>query len=268
MAWEAHQEPVLARSTIAGSGVLGDRVVLVVWNVHKKTDSVFQRELRGLLDATEADVALFQEFVLPRPERLDVLLQRRAWALSANLRAGAPPAETGVFTAAASLSRAEAFLSSDREPLFGTRKACLATFHAFGADTLLALNLHALNFSFSLDGYRRQLQAVAVFAASHRGPVVVGGDFNTWNARRLRLADSVLAGASLVRLDFGAHERNKRKSFGKALDHVYYDPRFLRPDAKSIDVPHRYRSSDHVPLVVGFERVRQAPPQRAGEPGE
>lgn len=245
-----------------------DRVVLVVWNIHKQTDSVFHREFGALLDSSGADLALLQEFSLPRPERLDTLLRKRAWALSANLRVGSPPAETGVLTAATSLLRAEALLSEDGEPLLGTRKASLATFHASGADTLLALNLHALNFSFSLDGYRRQLRAVAALAAAHRGPVVVGGDFNTWSARRQSLSDSVFAAASLVRLDFGTHEGRKRKAFGHALDHVYYDPAFLRPDSASIQVASRYRSSDHAPLVVGFARVRDSACQRARVSGE
>lgn len=256
LAWETHQVPKLSRSAPVVSVGLPERFVLVVWNVHKRTDSVFFAELADLVDSTQADLIMLQEFTSSHPERAAASLKERPWALSANLRTGSHHAETGIYTASMSLLGSEAFLSQGKEPLLGTRKPTLATYHTMGSDTLLAINLHALNFSLSLDGFRQQMGCVAELAAAHGGPVVAAGDFNTWSATRQRVADSILGSASLVRLDFRAGEKRKRRAFGHALDHVYYGPGFLRPDTAAIDAPARYRSSDHTPLVAGFVRIR------------
>lgn len=253
-AWETVREPLLVRSARGDSAVLPERFRVVVWNVHKRTDSVFLGELSRLVDS--ADIVVLQEFALPAPGALAAALGGRPWALSANLLAGSPPAVTGVLTSSSSLRRSLALLSDASEPFLGTRKPALASYHASGADTLLVLNLHALNFHASLDGFRRQVASLADLAGSHPGPVVAAGDFNTWSRARLRTADSILRHASLVRLDFGPGESSKRRAFGHALDHVYYGPRCLRPVATAMSVPTRFRSSDHVPLVATFERIR------------
>lgn len=254
-AWEALVAPAAASSARLGSSELPGRFSVVSWNVHKETDSVFTSELGALLDSTRADLALLQECVHLRGGRFDSALEGRAWALSANLRTGASKAATGVLTASSSLQGFEAMLSRGGEPLVGTRKPMLATLHRAAGGPLLAINLHALNFSPGIDGFRQQLVDVAKVVASHAGPVLVAGDFNTWSARRLRVADSVMGAVSLVRLDFGGAERDKRRAFGHPLDQIYYDPRRLRPVPGASGVPLRFRSSDHPPLVAGFEIV-------------
>ena len=45
-------------------------------------------------------------------------------------------------------------------------------------------NLHAINFALGTDAYRAQLDAIATELSHHRGPIVVAGDFNTWNDER------------------------------------------------------------------------------------
>ena len=259
-AWDALVAPAAASSAQLGVSELPGRFSVVSWNVHKETDSVFTSELGALLDSTSADLVLLQECVHPGGSRLDSALEGRAWALSANLRTGASEAATGVLTASSSLQGFEAMLSRGGEPLLGTRKPMLATLHRAAGGPLLAINLHALNFSLGVNGFRQQLGDVAKVAASHAGPVLVAGDFNTWSARRLRVADSVLGAASLVRLDFGDAERDKRRAFGRPLDQIYYDPRRLRPVPGASGVPLRFRSSDHPPLVAGFEMVRDQRP--------
>lgn len=254
-AWEALVAPEAASSARLGASELPRRFSVVSWNVHKETDSVFASELGALLDSARADLVLLQECVHPGGERFDAALEGRAWALSANLRTGASKAATGVLTASSSLQGFDAMLSRGREPLLGTRKPTLATLHRAAGGPLLAINLHALNFSPGMDGFRQQLGGAAKAGASHAGPVLVAGDFNTWSVRRLRVADSVLGAASLVRLDFGDAERDKRRAFGHPLDQIYYDPRRLRPVPGASGVPLRFRSSDHPPLVAGFEIV-------------
>ena len=227
---------------------------LVVWNVHKRTDSVFLAELGSLLDSSRADIAMFQEVAIPSdPQAFDRALRGRSWSISANLRRSDPPQEIGVATASRSPAiGSEAMLSRSGEPLAGTRKAALATRHAFGDRTLTAVNLHALNFSPTLDGFRHQLLEIASRLRGADGPRVVAGDFNTWRPGKLALADSILGSIGLERLDFGNQESGKKRFLGNALDHVYYTPAHLVADSASIRVHSRFKSSDHAPLEVVF----------------
>jgi endonuclease/exonuclease/phosphatase (EEP) superfamily protein YafD len=252
--WEARTAPHLEMSGPTRTAVLEPRIRIVSWNVHKRTDPVFLSELSRLLDSVGADIVLLQECASRDPQPFAIALAGRSWALSSNLRTGSPPVETGVATASRSIHRSRALLSEGAEPVVGSRKAALATWHPSATDTLLAINLHALNFSLRLDNFRQQLGEIGRLATQHAGPVVVAGDFNTWRTGRLRVADSLLAKAGLVRLDFGAAEARKRRAFGHALDHVYYSPTFLRPDPAGCAVPTGYRTSDHFPLIATFDR--------------
>ncbi len=254
-AWEARTTPHLEVSGPARTEILESRIRIVSWNVHKRSDSVFLSELAHLVDSVAADIVLLQEFTSRDPQHFAAALGGRPWALSSNLRTGSPPVETGVSTASRSIHRSQGLLSEGAEPVVGSRKAALATWHPSSADTLLAINLHALNFSIRLDNFRQQLGEVQRLAAHHAGPVVVAGDFNTWREARLRTTDSLLGKAGLVRLDFGAAEAGKRRAFGHALDHVYYSPRFLRPDPSGCAVPTGYRTSDHFALIASFDRI-------------
>lgn len=254
-ALESRSRPHLDVFGPPSSTVLESRIRIVSWNVHKRTDSVFRSELARLVDSAAPDIVLLQEFAARDRPGLLTALGGRPWSLSSNLRTGSPPVETGVATASRSILRSRALLSEGAEPVLGSRKAALATWHPGRADTLLAINLHALNFSLGLVPFRRQLGEIAGVAARHVGPVVVAGDFNTWREGRRRSADSLLAAAGLVRLDFGRAEADKRHAFGSALDHVYYSPRYLRPLPRECDVPARFRTSDHTPLIATFDRI-------------
>lgn len=254
-ALEARGRPHLDVFGPPPSTTLESRIRIVSWNVHKRTDSVFRDELSRLVDSAAPDIVLLQEFAARDRPRLLTALQGRPWSLSSNLRIGSPPVETGVATASRSIHRSRALLSKGAEPVVRSRKATLATWHPGRGDTLLAINLHALNFSLRLDDFRQQLEDVRFLASRHTGPVVVAGDFNTWRKGRLRTADSLLEEAGLVRLDFGTAEAGKRRAFGSALDHVYYSPRHLRPLSRECDVPSRFRTSDHLPLIATFDRI-------------
>lgn len=251
----AHRSPHLAAGRPATTAPpLGSPLRIVVWNVHKQTDSVFFAELGSLLDSSRADIAMLQEVAIPSdPEAFDRALSGRSWSLSANLRRSDPGQQIGVATASrVPAVGSEALLSASGEPLAGTRKAALATRYALGDRTLTVVNIHALNFSPSLDGFRHQLLDVASMLRDTGAPSIVAGDFNTWRTGKLALADSIMGSIGLKRLDFGNHEPDKKRVFGNALDHVYYTPSHLVPDPASLRVHTRFTSSDHVPLEAAF----------------
>ncbi|HNY30299.1 MAG TPA: endonuclease/exonuclease/phosphatase family protein [Fibrobacteria bacterium] len=231
---------------------LPGRFTMVVWNVHKEADPGFLSDLGSLVGTSGADLVLLQEArVDSDPSALQSALGDRIWHLSANL--AGTKVQYGVLTASSGLPlEATALLSQAGEPIALTRKASLVTRYRIASETLCVANVHALNFSPLLSGFRGQLSDLVERMRAHAGPLIVAGDFNTWNARKQSLADSILGSLGLVRLDFGVQSARRASRFGHALDHVYFHPQYLEVDTAGVQVRDSISSSDHVPLVVPF----------------
>lgn len=126
------------------------------------------------------------------------------------------------------------------EPWLGTPKAATVTEHALDGreDRLLAINLHAINFTFGLDDLREQLRPLSTLLANHQGPAILAGDFNTWSASRQQVIDQLLSGHGLSPVSFEPDLRTT--AFGRALDHIYV--RGLKAESAEV-IP--VTSSDH-----------------------
>ena len=107
------------------------------------------------------------------------------------------------------------------EPWLGTPKAATVTEHALAGreDRLLAINLHAINFTFGVDDLREQLRPLSTLLANHQGPAILAGDFNTWSGTRQQLVDQLLSEHGLNPVSFEPDLRTR--AFGRALDHIY-----------------------------------------------
>jgi endonuclease/exonuclease/phosphatase (EEP) superfamily protein YafD len=251
----ALKAPHLVESPLPATGsILGPRIQVLSWNVHKETETDFVDDLERLIDAGNIDIVLLQEAGVAE-DSSPVLrtLRDRHWALSANLADRAKRMRFGVLVASrARPIETRALLSQGVEPILGTAKPALLTRYAIGSDTLTVVNIHALNFSPRLDGFRQQISQIAGALGNTTGPVLVGGDFNSWSARKSFLVDSILGESGLVAVDFGEQGSKRTTAFGRPLDHIYYTPRFLTIDTTRIHVHDSIRSSDHVPIEVGF----------------
>ena len=53
--------------------------------------------------------------------------------------------------------------------------------------TLAVVNIHGLNFTFGLAHFRAQIDDVRRVVESHRWPLIVGGDLNTWRPGRSKI---------------------------------------------------------------------------------
>ncbi|MBK8804352.1 MAG: endonuclease/exonuclease/phosphatase family protein [Fibrobacteres bacterium] len=232
------------------------RFTLVSWNTHKEINAGFLSDLGSLVGASRADLVLLQEArVDSNPSALQSALSDRIWHLSANLAGNG--VQYGVLTASSALPlEATPLLSKAGEPIARTRKASLVTRYRIAHDTLCVANVHALNFSPLLSGFRGQLSDLCDRLRAHSGPLIVAGDFNTWSDRKQNLSDSILGSLGLVRFGFGDQSARRTSRFGHALDHVYFHPAYLEVDSASVQVRDSIASSDHVPLVVPF-RLRR-----------
>jgi endonuclease/exonuclease/phosphatase (EEP) superfamily protein YafD len=165
---------------------------------------------------------------------------------SANLARG--KTHYGVLTASSAKSgESIAGLSEGRELYFTTRKPYLLnTLPLPNGQTLLCLNLHAINFRENAQ-YTRELRELTTHLASHRGPMILSGDFNSWNPVRQKRLETLRRQLSLESVPF---EREKLKSFGKyPLDFIFYRALTL----KRFDVLELSEYSDHNPLLAEFE---------------
>ena len=217
---------------------------LLNWNVHKQADPGWETDLAEF--AAPSDVVLLQEAVL-QPRLLRILDGAGLrWVMASSFLAGTE--EFGVLTA----TRVAPIASCTQratEPLIRIPKSSVISWlpiakTAAGArETLAIVNVHAINFELVLSGYRAQMEALADTLDGHRGPIIFGGDFNTWSdARDAVLHETVTRlGLTEVRL------RVDRRAvfFGRHLDHIFVRGLEL-VDLDAIQVT----SSDHNPVAV------------------
>ena len=156
--------------------------------------------------------------------------------------------DTGVLTLARTPHLVHCHLLA-MEPWLRTPKATSVTLYPLaGSDaSLLTVNLHAVNFSFGVKEYRAQLEAAAELMRAHEGPVIFGGDLNTWSDRRQATLEALTDELKLTAVTFSPDHRTS--SFGLPLDHLYVRGlTWLSSETVQVE------TSDHNPLIVTLQR--------------
>jgi endonuclease/exonuclease/phosphatase (EEP) superfamily protein YafD len=158
----------------------------------------------------------------------------------------------GVLTASrVESSYAQAYLSQGRESLLGPHKSLLVTEHTFrDGEKLLILNVHAINFREN-QRFNRELERFLELLEGYEGPMIVAGDFNTWNKKRMRKLHELREKLGLKMVDF-THDYPVKSFMGNHLDFVFY--RGVEVENFGVDKLHGL--SDHNPLSVRFKRVQ------------
>lgn len=213
---------------------------MVNWNIQKGGDPDWTDDLSMLTN--ETDLMIFQE----------AALEMDAWEIVAadHYRSFAPGYRTrgtaGLVTGVMTLSAAEPLTSCSLvsfEPWLRTPKATMITEYGL-TDTdqsLLVVNIHAINFTFSNKDFREQVRRALSVISEHPGPVLLSGDFNTWHWRQWKILGEMANSHGLRTLNYD--EDHRKRVFGQPLDHIYV--RGLRViDATSF----RVDSSDHNPM--------------------
>lgn len=226
---------------------LGPEINVLVWNILKARRTNWVRDFKELL--VDKQLVLLQEAVLNAPS--DYLFQndeRMKWVMARSFRHRTTHVEHGVKTGCVVAAvDSHFYLSPHAEPVSQTQKILLSTKHRIGEgrDQLLVINMHAINFV-GVKKYLNQLDQLTVALADHTGPVILAGDFNTWNPARL---GHFLQVAETANLSEAFMQRQTRLAhMNQHLDHVFYRGLSL----KSIDSLQQYQSSDHAPIVASF----------------
>lgn len=210
------------------------------WNIHKQADPGWLRDLGTF--SQRSDLVLLQEAVLdPSIQRL-IDGAGLDWIMASSF--GYSGFDVGVLTASRVRPVGTCTVRAI-EPLLRIPKSAIISWFALqgGTHTLAVANVHAINFSLALRGYREQLGAIADALAGHDGPIILAGDFNTWSAAREAALRAVVARLDLT--EVALPENARTRFLGREVDHIYV--RGLAAVAASAIA---VTSSDHNPVLA------------------
>jgi endonuclease/exonuclease/phosphatase (EEP) superfamily protein YafD len=215
---------------------------LVSWNARKNKHGDWQRDLESL--TRDMDLVLVQEASL-RQDSVTVLDNSRYWSFAPGYRSRG--AVSGVLTMSSSKPISQCNFVSV-EPILRTPKATSITEYGLTStdQTLVVVNIHAVNFSMGLGAFQEQFNLVRQVLATHDGPIILSGDFNTWRKKRAAVVDELAASLGLTALGFSQDERVK--VFGNYLDHIYARGLLLNDSRTEV-----VNSSDHNALSVTLQ---------------
>ena len=210
---------------------------LVNWNVHKGQDKGWQEDLAKL--SKQADFVLLQEATEHQ-----------------NLSTFSTALFVSSFSFKDLLSGVKTFTKTQpewycaggvAEPLIQIPKvASVMSFPLEKGDSLLLINVHLINFEWGISAYQTQLEQLFSFVENHQGPIIMSGDFNAWNERRLNLVNNMMQKYGLNAVTLSQDERVR--FLGYPLDYIF--TRGVKVVSAKSEV---VTSSDHNPLLVEFE---------------
>jgi endonuclease/exonuclease/phosphatase (EEP) superfamily protein YafD len=215
---------------------------VLVWNIYKQNRATWQSELDKF--SQDAQLVLLQE--------ASMTLSLKEW-ISQKQWGGTQADAFRVFGESAgvlNLGRQMPVLAcayTELEPWLRLPKSAIyALYRLSDGQTLAVVNLHAVNFTYGTQEYTNQLEALLVQLKTHQGPLIVGGDFNSWSQARM---DTLTAALNRVGLKEVLFEPDHRVQFvtGLVLDHLFYRGlTLLNAKAPVTD------ASDHNPLLASF----------------
>ena len=220
-------------------GLNTDEIRVVSWNMQKKSIPNWRADYSRLTDGR--DLILIQEASL-RVDTVGDLPAAPHWSFAPGYRTD--DSISGVLTLSSIQPLARCSFVNI-EPFLRTPKATSITQFALQDhdETLLVVNVHAVNFSLGLGSYKRQFAQIIDVLEGHQGPIILSGDLNTWRAGRTQTIDAMAEELKLVAIEFS--DDNRTRFFGSPLDHIYV--RGLSATSSDSSV---VTSSDHNPLTV------------------
>jgi endonuclease/exonuclease/phosphatase (EEP) superfamily protein YafD len=230
------------------SRFLPETFSILCWNVYKKNskDLRFRPFLAEFIEKKEIDLLLFQEANFR--DNVPFTIKNFAFDAAANLEF------MGEFYGVLSASRVEstdakAYLSEGRESLIGPHKSLLLSTYPFeDGSQLLILNVHAINFREN-QGYYKELERFLELMQTYEGPMIIAGDFNSWNKNRIQKLHETREKLGLQAVPF--KQIDQVKSFmGNHLDFIFY----RGVELVDFAVYQDHSLSDHNPLFARFRK--------------
>ncbi|HHS99733.1 MAG TPA: endonuclease/exonuclease/phosphatase family protein [Thiomicrospira sp.] len=224
--------------------VLPDCFTLLTWNLQKVDFSHYiHRPIESLLSIKNAHLLSFQEAAIQHQ-------QNRFFNLPFLM---APNIQTkkqlyGVLTASQFKQSAhQQCLTKNKELGWMTHKTALITHHPLSnGQTLTHVNIHAINFVPN-QIFKTELRLLWNNILHTEGPLIVSGDFNTWNKARLAI---LLIATKRLNLSMVSYPDNSAiKTLNRQpLDYIFYRGIHLQ-DSLALSIPE---ISDHNSIIASF----------------
>ncbi len=224
---------------------LSEQFSLLVWNIHKENQQLaFQDKLTEILHKRPSDFILFQETKYPKSS--PYTFENYSYAIASNIETSKNI--FGVLTAAkVAFIKINSNLTTLRELGIATRKSLLISQHQLSNGKILHMvNLHAINFV-SLKSFTLELEKIKIELLQYSGAMIIGGDFNNWSTKRVKVLEAFQKELSLEKADVDEYHHIKHV-FSKPLDHIFYRGVKLIK-AEAIDTK---KISDHNPIYASF----------------
>jgi endonuclease/exonuclease/phosphatase (EEP) superfamily protein YafD len=218
------------------------------WNIRKGKTKGWDADFHTLCRST--DILILQEAYLSA--NLKKILQQEdlQWDLVAAY--AYQKIEAGVLTASKVAPNLACSLR-DKEPITRIPKSILITRYPISGKhrELLVANFHGINFTMGYTAFQEQCDRLESIMATHKGPMIVSGDFNTWSRNRMSRVDAMAKRLNLSPVPF--NENLKSTFFGQYVDHVYYRELEMKSATALI-----VATSDHNPLTVVFKLAEES----------
>lgn len=231
-----------------------DKITLLNWNIQKKNENeVFINELKEFIEDRNPSIILLQECRFKQGLEELLHLEHCGFIFAPNFIDIFKNHHSGVLTASKYKHKCATVVKSHAfEPIIKVPKIFLSAKYDIEptGTELLVLNIHAINFV-GFWKFISQIQQLEYAIKTHNGPVLLSGDFNTWNRRRTHVLDKILINAGMKKVEFEDTHKKNIKSFlyNNPLDHIFVKGMEVINEPQSI----KTKSSDHNPLIVEFK---------------
>ncbi|MGL5335050.1 MAG: endonuclease/exonuclease/phosphatase family protein [Enterovibrio sp.] len=216
-------------------------LTVAVWNIYKQNNAGWDTQLTALQQSS--DLVLLQE--AKSNKKLVTLFKNQEWNTQQTHAFSVFENIYGVLNAS-QYTPLKTCVYKEKEPFLRLPKSAVVSFYPLSNGEQLALiNLHAINFVYDIKNYKKQINTLLENIKHFSGAVIIAGDFNTWNEKRLNFVLQTVAQFGLKSVAFSVDER---KTFlGFPLDHVFYRGLNLQTA-----VSKNTKASDHAWLQASF----------------
>jgi endonuclease/exonuclease/phosphatase (EEP) superfamily protein YafD len=236
--------------------VMPETITFVNWNAQKGTHTHFRQDLESMIERHKPHLIFLQE------ARADLIEPQTMGGYFASC--WSYPWPEGKAIGVMTLSKAAPLKTQPlptkwREFFVTAPKISFVTEYRLpNGEIMLAVNAHLLNFErWGTMKVRDQLDELKTVISQHEGPILLAGDFNTWNERRLGLVRELAKETGLVEITGFPPGRTTASKDSEILDwflgidsklpldRVYYRG-FREQGAEVLE----YSSSDHNAILV------------------
>ncbi len=238
-----HEASVIIDAGAPSKERLGNTLKVCVWNMQKCKRKLWEKDFLNF--CAGADLFLVQEIGLTERAKSALPQTHMFWRSAISFFNFFSGSASGIAIGSAAKPLKTAHKRSVSEPFFNTPKMLMSCVYKAGGKEILVINVHAINFK-GLPSFIKNMLDMQALLAGFEGPVIIGGDFNTWSRGRTAALKNFARDA---RLEFASFNPDERAAFfGKKMDFIMTRG-FNIKSASALTV----KSSDHNPLFAELE---------------